>query len=232
MESAIATFNRFQVDAILVFGENNSVLSDTSIHTTVPILYYGLKENSTYPTIDVNRRKAIKLAVNYLEEIGHKKIAFIGDLTDKDPLQKEKAIGFFEAMNVKKASDLPELAIPTNGLEVHDGYHAAKVVLANNKDITAIITGSYDLTRGVLRAANELSLDVPKDLSIISYDNIPQSENLGVTLSTVGVPVTRIAKHINETLLSIIEGHNIQDSIILDPELNIGTSCAPFGWYD
>ncbi|WP_332629424.1 LacI family DNA-binding transcriptional regulator [Halalkalibacter flavus] len=232
VESAIATFNRFQVDAILVFGENKTVLSDSSIQTTVPILYYGLKENSTYPTIDVNRRKAIKLAVNYLQEIGHKKIAFIGDLSDVDPLQKEKAIGFFEAMNVKRASELPDLVIPTNGLEVHDGFHAAKTLLSNNTDITAIISGSYDLTRGILRATSELALHVPKDLSIISYDNIPQSDNLEVTLSTVGVPVTRIAKQINEALLSIIEGNDIQDSIILEPELNIANSCAPFGWYD
>jgi LacI family transcriptional regulator len=97
-----------------------------------------------------------------------------------------------------------------------------------NKDVTAIVSGSYDLTRGILRAASELSLQVPKDLSIISYDNIPQSANIEIQLTTVGVPVTRIAQRISETLLSIIEEHETPESIILEPELNITDSCAPF----
>jgi LacI family transcriptional regulator len=227
MESAIATFNRFQVDAILVFGENENDISDSKIQTKVPILYYGILENSCFPTIDVNRRLAIKLAVQHLQKIGHQHIAYIGDLSMSDPLQKDKLIGFLEAMNIQQDSNLPEFIIPTNGLEVHDGYLAAKTLLSKKLPVTAIISGSYDLTRGILRATNELSLSIPNDLSLISYDNIPQSENLEIQLTTVGVPVTRIAQKISETILRIIEGEEVDHFIILDPELNIIDSCAP-----
>jgi LacI family transcriptional regulator len=228
LESAIATFNRFQVDAILIFGENEEDITKPKIQSSVPILYYGIQEGSAFPTIDVNRRLAITLAVSHLKEIGHQNIAFIGELQTQDPLQREKAIGYLEAMKVEKASDLPNLFTPTNGLEVYDGYLAAKSLLMKNKDVTAIVSGSYDLTRGILRAASELSLQIPKDLSIISYDNIPQSANIEIQLTTVGVPVTRIAQRISETLLSIIEEHETPESIILEPELNITDSCAPF----
>ncbi|MFC0473295.1 LacI family DNA-binding transcriptional regulator [Halalkalibacter kiskunsagensis] len=227
LESAIATFNRFQVDAILIFGENEDDKKRSKIQSTVPILYYGIQEGSYFPTIDVNRRLAIKLAVKHLKEIGHQEIAFIGELQTQDPLQREKATGYLEAMNVEKASDLPNLVIPTNGLEVYDGYLAAKSLLTNNKHVTAIVSGSYDLTRGILRAISELSLHVPNDLSIISYDNIPQSPNIEIQLTTVGVPVTRIAQSISETLLSIIEGQELPESIILEPELFITDSCSP-----
>ncbi len=227
IESAISTFNRFQVDAILVFGESENDLTSTKIQSTVPILYYGIQENSSIPTIDVNRRLAVKLATKHLQDSGHKQIAFIGDLSNSDPLQKDKLIGFLEAMKLEHATDLPNLIIPTNGLEVHDGYLAAKKLLTKQGSVTAIISGSYDLTRGILRATNELSLKIPDHLSIISYDNIPQSENLDIQLSTVGVPVSRIAQRISETLLAIIEGETVPHSIILEPELNILDSCVP-----
>ena len=115
INSAISTFNRFQVDAILVFGENENDLTNTKIQSTVPIVYYGIQEDLRYPTIDVNRRLAIKLATKHLQDIGHEQIAFIGDLSNSDPLQKDKLIGFLEAMNVEHANSLPDLIIPTNG---------------------------------------------------------------------------------------------------------------------
>ncbi|ARK29551.1 LacI family DNA-binding transcriptional regulator [Halalkalibacter krulwichiae] len=227
LESAIATFNRFQVDAILVFGETEEEINNLKIQSTVPILYYGIEQHSSFPTIDVNRRLAIKIAVDYLQTICHQHIAFIGDLSSTDPMQKDKLLGFLEAMGIERPSDSPEFIVPTNGLEVHDGYLAAKSLLSSNKQVTAIVSGSYDLTRGILRAASEIGLTIPTDLSIISYDNIPQAENLDVRLTTVGVPITRIAQHISQTLLTIIEGETAENSIILEPELSIVDSCAP-----
>ncbi|WP_165763727.1 LacI family DNA-binding transcriptional regulator [Halalkalibacter urbisdiaboli] len=227
LESAVATFNRLQVDAILVFGENEFDLNDSErFRSMVPILYYGIKENSIYPTIDVNRRLAIKLAVDYLKQIGHTKIAFLGDLTESETLQKEKFIGYQEAMDEAIVKANPELIIPTNGLEVYDGYLAAKSFFSKNTGATAMVSGSYDLTRGVLRATSELHIDVPKDLSLISYDNIQQFENIEVPLTTVGVPLNRIAKRVTEVLLNIID-KEIHDSIILEPELSILNSCTP-----
>jgi len=224
-ESAIATFNRFQVDAILVFGENEDAIQHSTIKSTIPIVYYGIQANSRFPTIDVNRRIAIKLAANYLQDIGHQHIAFIGDLTD--PLQKDKLTGFLEAMKLDNELELPNFIIPTKGLEVYDGYLAAKNLLSQDIPVTAIISGSYDLTRGILRATSELSLKIPDDLSIISYDNIPQFENLEVQLTTVGVPISRISQKISETLLAIMEDEPVDETIILDPELNIIDSCSP-----
>ncbi|WP_062047258.1 LacI family DNA-binding transcriptional regulator [Bacillus sp. JCM 19034] len=77
VDQAIATFNRFQVDAIIVFGEHDNV-NELSEKSTVPILHYGVQTKKDAPTIDVNRQYAIKLAVKHLKELGHQNIAFIG----------------------------------------------------------------------------------------------------------------------------------------------------------
>ncbi len=227
IESAIATFTRFQVDAILIFGENEAELYDSKhFHSSVPILYYGIKDTVIKPTIDVNRRQAMQLAVEHLTKIGHMKIAFIGNTSATDPLQKEKLLGFQEAMHAFHPASQSNLIISTNGLEVYDGYLAAKSFFSDVKGTTAIVSGSYDLTRGILRAANELAINIPEDMSIVSYDNIQEFKHLEVKLTTVGVPIDRIANSITEALLSIIDGKNIP-SIILEPEINSKDSCAP-----
>ncbi|WP_100406446.1 LacI family DNA-binding transcriptional regulator [Bacillus solitudinis] len=227
LESAIKTFNRLQVDAILVFGENKDEIDKSKhINSTVPILYYGIKEDSVYPTIDVNRRLAIKLAVDYLFKIGHRNIAFFGDLSETESLQKQKYLGYKEAMEERNLSINNQLIIPTNGLELYDGYLAAKSFFSNKKiPATAIISGSYDLTRGILRATTELKVQIPEKISLISYDNIQQFENIEIQPTTVGVPINRIAKRITETLLEIISSEELNNSIILDPELSLFDSC-------
>ncbi|RXJ02530.1 LacI family transcriptional regulator [Anaerobacillus alkaliphilus] len=226
VDRAISTFNRFQVDAIIVFSENEEDSNAVKKYQSkVPILYYGIKESLEHPTIDVNRREAIKLAVEYLIKLGHQKIAYIGEVNTSDTLQKEKYFGYLEGMEVNNLTIADNFLAPTKGLDVYAGYLGAKSILTSNKDITAVISGSFDLTRGVLRAAQELEINIPNQLSVVSYDNIPQSESLDVRFTKVGVPLDRIAEQITETLLEIIEGEEIDDSIILDPELNVGNSC-------
>ncbi|MCT8139597.1 LacI family DNA-binding transcriptional regulator [Anaerobacillus sp. CMMVII] len=228
IDSAISTFNRFQVDAVVVFADNESDVSQAEkYHSTVPILYYGINANSEYPTIDVNRRLAVGLAVEHLTSLGHKNISYIGEISTKDPLQKEKYIGYVEAMEANNLPIQPNMVIPTKGLDVYDGYLGAKSLFQDSEDVTAIISGSYDLTRGILRATQELNINVPSGLSIISYDNIPQTENLDVQFTKVGVPLNRIAQKITETILDIIEEKEINEAIILEPEINISDSCAP-----
>ncbi|MDG5787855.1 LacI family DNA-binding transcriptional regulator [Evansella sp. AB-P1] len=222
VESAINTFNRLQVDAILVFSDK-SYLDDHS--SNVPILSYGIAKEPIHPTVDVNRRDAILLAVRYLYSIGHKNIAFIGDVSQQDQLQEEKVIGFKQGM-LECFNEIPDDAlIHTFGLELYDGYLALKTRLEKPNRPTAIICGSYDLTKGSIRAINEMNLSIPNDISIISYDNIPQINTFDQPISIVGVPNEIITNTITKALLDIIEKKDITNSIILTPELNINESC-------
>ncbi|MDX5474388.1 MAG: LacI family transcriptional regulator [Bacillaceae bacterium] len=225
VHTAISTFNRLQVDAIIVFAEEEDYNDENKYVSKVPILYYGTKVSTSYPTIDVNRRLAIKLAVKRLIELGHEKIAFIGDLSSNDPLQKEKYIGYKEAIEEYGLIVNKHFIIPTNGLDIYSGYLAAKNFLIGNIEVTGIISGSFEITSGFLKATQELKIEVPKDVSVISYDNIPQTDNIELPFTKVGVPINRIAEQITETILDIIDGTSVNNSIILEPEVNIGKSC-------
>ncbi|SDY93874.1 LacI family transcriptional regulator [Evansella caseinilytica] len=225
VEAAINTFNRLQVDAILMFNDQGQDGPDTPLPSNVPILSYGIAKNPLYPTVDVNRRDAIKLAVHTLVDIGHKNIAFIGDMSQRDQLQDEKVSGFTEGMKERFQEATADVLIPASGLELYDGYLAMKKFLQAGKTTTAVVSGSYDLTRGVIRALNEYNLSIPKDVSIISYDNIPQTNTFEVPISLVGVPNDVITSTITDALLNMINKKQVPQSIVLEPEIKLNESC-------
>lgn len=228
IDTAIETFHRFQVDAILVFYDRDDInIESFTQPLNIPILYYGIAGSAPFPTIDVNRKKAIRLAVDHLTELGHKNIAYIGDLAERDLFQIEKVKSFIESIQLRGIELRPDMIAQINGLESHDGYLAARNMLQKKQRPTAIISASYDLTRGILRAINEAGLNIPKDISIVSYDNIPQMKNLVVPVTIVGVELTDISNKITEVLLQMIESKEVPAAIYLEPELVVRNSSAP-----
>ncbi|MCR6107742.1 LacI family DNA-binding transcriptional regulator [Salipaludibacillus agaradhaerens] len=218
MSDAITTFQSIQVDAILIFYDQ--MTDQVPSIPDVPVLVYGTSHNSPFPVIDVNRKGALYLAVSHLIKAGHSHIAFIGDLSGRDPLQEEKVLGFKEGM-LDGAGHIPSnLLINSNGMTYYDGYKAAEELLADfPSTITAIISGSFDLTKGIIRAVQEANLLIPENVTILSYDNIPQTTTFESPVSVIGVPLEKITGAIVNRLINMMEHKNIPPSTILSPEL-------------
>ena len=225
MSSAIEAFHRFQVDAILIFDDrDHSLRNQQRFSTNIPILNYGIAGTTAYPTIDVNRRQSIGLAVQHLYELGHRQLAYIGSVPNNDVFQEEKAAAFKSQIT---SLGISGQVIPISSMDSHDGYAAAKSLLQQADRPSAIISGSYDLSRGILRAASELGIQVPNQLSLISYDHIPQMGSLDIPLTVVGVEVSLIAKQIVKSLILLSDGKEQPPLINLEPELLIRASTSP-----
>ncbi|MEW9668295.1 LacI family DNA-binding transcriptional regulator [Ammoniphilus sp. 3BR4] len=206
-DSAVTLFNLFQVDAILIFKEENQMQKKSDLlSSNVPILCYGKPGASPFPAIDVNRRKAIFEAVRYLSEKKHQKISYIGDLSQQEMTQQEKFLGFSEGIIHFGLPTHPEMTVNTGGNSSEGGYRSTKQLLKSNFKPTAIISGSYDITVGIMRALKEEGIKVPQDLSILSYDNIPQMDNFEIPITAVGAPIDSIAENIARSLLTITKG--------------------------
>ena len=227
IEKSIEMFKRFQVDGVIVFNDLNIELPKT-FH--MPSVTYGVSKDISIPVIDVNYKKAMDEAVEYLFNLGHENIAFIGDFTPIDERQIEKYYGFQQSMKKFGLKISSHNLINTGGLNWYDGYMATNRLLTSSYQPTAIIGTSYDISTGIIHALRQANYIIPKDISIISYDNIPQMENLEVPLTSVGVPVEEIAKNMVQTLLSYIKDRNsVPTNKMLTPKITERTSCARAG---
>ena len=142
-------------------------------------------------------------------------------------MQMQKYKGFIKAMkDFKFASYKRDNLINTSGLDWYDGYTATQKFLSLTTRPTAIVGGSYDISGGIIRGIKEANLDIPKDISIISYDNIPQMENMEIPLTSIGVPVDQLAVEIVQSMIKIIEEQDSQPVVTkMTPQLTVRASC-------
>ena len=231
--SAMETFRRFQVDAILMFGdrENEAAVpqAEDAAPPRIPILVYGAAGSTPFSTVDVNRGQAIRLALRHLAALGHTQIAYVGDTNSADPLQTVKIAAFHEEAKRLKLPGGPDSRpiLLIEGLDFHHGYQAARTFLNWKNPPTAVISGGIDLTRGILRAAREQDIAVPRDLSIVSYDNLPQMESLEVPMTAVGAAIDEMTRTITQMILELVDHPHARKTIFLEPKLVARASTAP-----
>jgi len=93
---------------------------------------------------------------------------------------------------------------------------------------TAVFCGNDVLAIGAVLEAQSMGLDVPSDVSIVGFDNLPLAEHLRPGLTTVHVPSRRMGHAAADFVLNAIKGKHEQTSIALPTNLIVrGTTAAP-----
>ena len=95
------------------------------------------------------------------------------------------------------------------GPTIEDGYQASKKLLELASRPTAIIAINDLLAIGALRAAADLGLQVPKDLSLVGYDDIPMANYLVPRLTTVTKDASHLGRKAFEMLLARIQNPDL-----------------------
>ncbi|MDP8212890.1 MAG: LacI family DNA-binding transcriptional regulator [Candidatus Zapsychrus exili] len=175
--------------------------------------------------IAVDNRKGGELAADYLSGFGHKKIATItGDMNTQSGQQRLK--GFKQILEDKKIP-LPDEYIYRGDYSRRSARLAAEHFLNLDERPTAIFAASDDMALEAITTFMECGIEIPKDMSIIGYDDNPACLYGPVALTTVKQPLFEIAKDAVKYLHEIINGKNTEKKkIMLPPELIVRDSCA------
>jgi GntR family transcriptional regulator of arabinose operon len=130
-----------------------------------------------------------RLVTRHLLEYGHRRIAYI--YNDEIKAGIERRAGYREALAAAGIPHDSALEIPFNDEQglVFPGYVLTKQLLEKNElGITAIFYFNDDLALQGIEAARSLNREIPRDLSIVGYDDIPRSRLSGIELTTVSHP--------------------------------------------
>lgn len=226
---AAALFQRLQMDGIVVFEDiAPEDRHDDAVSADIPVLSIGASHmtGSRFALVDAKRKEAIKEAVRYLASLGHTNITYIGDNRDSDNKQQEKVAGFLEGAFECGLSPASATVLDSGGNTWRHGFEAGRQMLQGEKP-SAVITGTFDLTAGFLRAVQDGGLDVPGDLSLVGYDNVPQLAELDVPVTAVGVPLELYGRQIAATLVEIMAiDEPVRRSVMLDACIEERKSCG------
>ena len=144
-------------------------------------------------------------AVTHLVEAGHRRIGFLNN-DDDVPATHERLVGFRQVL-AEHDIPLDESLIVQAPSETLPGYALARDVLSRSDRPTALFCYNDRMAMGAYRAAVELGLDIPRDLSIVGFDNQELiAANLFPGLTTVALPHYEMGAWAVDTLVHLLRG--------------------------
>lgn len=173
------------------------------------------------------------LATQHLLALGHKRIGIVLTGPSQLELNQEFSLrlqGYKLALNQHRIPLDPELVVTVDGQqETEDmGYAGFSRLMALAEPPTAIFATSDMKAIGVIRAAQDMGLTVPEQMSVVGYDNLAVSPYLSPPLTTIDQNSRQLGIRAVEILLELTEE---QDSLIKDeivPQLIVrGSTAAP-----
>ena len=206
MELAVRRMIERRVDgvAILTFGMEESLVADLRFRK-VPLVFVDVGPQAAGITnIRVNYQEGIREAVSHLAKLGHKRIAFVaGPANLKSAMARRAA--FEAAMQENGLQVDPELIV-TGDHKVEGGIAAMAQLAALSKRPTAILCSNDMTAVGVMREAYDRGISIPRELSVIGFDDIRLAEFTTPPLTTVRMSQKQLAEFAFQALRGEVEG--------------------------
>ncbi|MBI3991005.1 MAG: LacI family DNA-binding transcriptional regulator [Candidatus Omnitrophica bacterium] len=221
-------YRRKRVDGILLAGVTKAPVSDSILKAyqkeTSIVLISRKTGNDNIPSVIVDNVEGGYKATKHLLKLGHRKILFLSGPPEKPDCQarlegykkalKEAGLPFRKEM-LKIANHTPD-----------KGYNVMKDILNQRKDITAAFAYNDYIAFGAIRAIKEMGMNIPKDFSIVGFDDILMASYVDPPLTTIRQPLKDMGKKAAELLLQRIlsSKKSVFNDVVLNPDLIIRNS--------
>ena len=230
------------VDALCVYSlpDRHPALAAALDRRLPVVVVDGPRANAT-TFVGLDDRGGARALAEHLVELGHRRLAVIVPTlvfdgregrVDDARLRKaayyndrERLAGVREAL---EAADISwqQTLIEERSNRQDAGAAAARSLLAETPRPTALIAMSDQLALGAIRAAHELGLEVPTDLSIGGFDDIPEAAQSQPPLTTVRQPLVDKGLLAGDRLFELIDGNQPPDAL-LPVQLVVRESTGP-----
>lgn len=183
--------------------------------------------------VDIDERKGAELAVSHLLELGHHRIAYLSSDLVEQQSESARLAGYARALQAAGTPHDPRLVLrlghPAYLRSDEDLRSAVRSLLALADPPTALFASNDLLAVDLLETVEELGLEVPRDVSVVGFDDILVAGLARISLTTVVQPRHELAGIAVDLLLQrITEGvRGKPRRRLLEPSLVVRASTAP-----
>jgi DNA-binding LacI/PurR family transcriptional regulator len=222
-ERAIGTLLDFRCEALLLIGPDASDPALGKLAAQVPAVVIGRGVGD--PGVDVVRSAddiGVAAALEHLIGLGHSRIAFVDG--GRGVVAAARRRGYRAA--IRRAGLVP-LIIRGDHTE-EGGMRAGKELAAAAERPTAVVASNDRCAVGLLDALIRSGLDVPRDISIVGYDDSTLARLAHIDLTTVNQDAPAQARHAVAAAVSRLdEGRDSRREVVLEPHLVVRGTTAP-----
>jgi DNA-binding LacI/PurR family transcriptional regulator len=210
------------VEAIVLIAPDDTGL-DLGIGSTlpIPVVVLDAAPGRASLAVGVDHAAGARLATQHLIDLGHQHIAHISG--PQDWYQAQARVDGWRSSLEQAGLEAPDVLV--GDWSASSGYALGRRV-AKAGQATAVFVANDQMSIGVLRALAEAGLRVPQDVSIVGFDDIPESEYFTPPLTTVRQNFVALGRGAMELLDEAIGGHGAGGSVVVPPKLVVRASTA------
>ena len=160
---------------------------------------------STLPSVHSDNLAGATSATRHLLELGHRRIGFLAGRPDLESARQREQ-GYRQALGAAGIGVDPNL-IRVGDYDLVTSEEPARQLLTLDDRPTAVFAANDLSAMQTLHVARTLGLDVPGDMSVVGFDNIPESALIEPPLTTIDQSIQEMGKQAVQLLIDVIEGH-------------------------
>ena len=206
IETAIRAM-RGRVDGVVVMSPDLDAESLLNMPSTMPVvLLCSVSRGNGIDSLTIQNCRGAREMVGHLVSLGHRRIAIIkGSPRNYDAAERLR--GYRIAL--REAGIVPDTSLELTGnFTEAGGYAAATELLAMRVRPTAIFAANDSMAIGALSALRESGVEVPEEMAVAGFDDIPLARYMDPPLSSVHVPICELGARAVEILLEGITHKN------------------------
>jgi LacI family transcriptional regulator, repressor for deo operon, udp, cdd, tsx, nupC, and nupG len=185
-------------------------------------------DDAGHPYVGVDDRMGARKATEHLLAAGHRRIAFVGNSLARLSVRRRRS-GFDQAMDAARIPPVDRIIVDGDG-SIESGRHAVELLFIRDDLPTAFMCSSDLAAIGVMNGLAARGYSVPRDFSVIGFDDVPQATFANPPLTTIRQPRNQIGRTAIELLIDMIEGSppEAERDHLIVPELVVrGSVTAP-----
>jgi LacI family transcriptional regulator len=215
-------------DGLLLIGYHRSpALYDFLEKREVPALVaWSFDADAEQAAIGFDNRRAMADLAAHVLRLGHHHVGMISASIASNDRARDRVAGVREAM-LHAGLDPNDLVLTETHYGIEQGATALREILARAPDTTSVLCGNDVLAIGALRAAKEMGLSVPGDVSITGFDDIELATLAEPGLTTVHVPHREMGRRSAQMLVSMLNEGSPVPRVQLQTDIRFRQSLGP-----
>jgi DNA-binding LacI/PurR family transcriptional regulator len=182
-------------------------------------------ESMQIDAVCVANREGARTAIEHLIGLGHRRIAMISG-PPWISTARDRLLGYEEALAAHGIASDREL-VQYADFRQHGGYNSMRTLLSLQPQPTAVFVGSNLMTLGALQAIHERGLEIPRDIAVVGFDDMPWAVSLNPPLTAVAQPAYEVGETAARLLLERLrQPDRPPRKIVLETTLTVRRSCG------
>jgi DNA-binding LacI/PurR family transcriptional regulator len=232
-ESNLEKLHEQRADAIIQIGcRADDLISDrhyvrhvNQISRTTPFVITGKLDGANCYRLNIDDARGMEIVIEHLISLGHREIALVGGSKQvKSTYDKWQQ---YLRLVAKHHLVLRDEYFLEGDYSDRSGYNCMNQLLSLDSIPSAVIAINDYSAVGVVKAAIEHGLSIPKDISVISFDNTFLSETLTPKLTTIDYDYVLFGQSLIDIAIDASTGNDIRREQYITPKLIIRESCGP-----